>query len=331
MRLLFLRPSAFVDVVIACARDCVFVAPSSPEPGRYHAARKTEFSVPRLGAHRASFVGDREPVDRSRVARLPPSFGAPEQGGEMHSKPLGALRSVEKLPIYLVLLVFRWLCNRSLWIPTRRDTFSDSVSAYAGFIGPIGGGHRLTESRYADSYSCVSVLFRSRGPSAVLGRVVAVVVDAIKRTSRRARTHVCKEVLEGLPSVADSNASPSVSTKPRVRDSVASRPHGFPRGLLSLERLRPCSAKVGGIFAPTRAAQRTGLPEPPIELFDRLFDAASVALLRLGYAVASHFRSVLCGRVIGEGRPGGDTLGRSAFSIPRSCPFVVGILPAGAR
>lgn len=69
-------------------------------------------------------------------------------------------------------------------------------------------------------------------PTAVIRRVVAVVVDAIKRPlmlmSRRSGTHVSEEVFKLLPAVADSDASTTVVCKAMLLRVVATCKHLIP-------------------------------------------------------------------------------------------------------
>ena len=60
------------------------------------------------------------------------------------------------------------------------------------------------------SAALVSSLLASRSPSAILWRVVPVVVDAIKRQTGRTLPHVGKEILEFQPSLTHRDTSPAV-------------------------------------------------------------------------------------------------------------------------
>jgi hypothetical protein len=69
-----------------------------------------------------------------------------------------------------------------------------------------------------------------RGPSAILRRVIAVVVDAIQRSACWALAHVQQEVLERVePSVANADAPASVVSVLWARLQVAANLHARPR------------------------------------------------------------------------------------------------------
>lgn len=91
-----------------------------------------------------------------------------------------------------------------------------------------------------DNHFCssgVSHLFGARGPAAVVRLVVAVVVDSLKRESRRLLAHVAKKVYELLPSFADLNAAITVVLELLVVRIRTPLQHCAPR--------RKCSRRSG--------------------------------------------------------------------------------------
>ncbi len=79
--------------------------------------------------------------------------------------------------------------------------------------------------------SGVLVLLASRGPSAILGRVVAVVINAIDGVRlRRAPAHIGQEVLEGMqPAGANLNPAPAVIREADAFRVIAAGFHREPR------------------------------------------------------------------------------------------------------
>lgn len=77
---------------------------------------------------------------------------------------------------------------------------------------------------------CVSRLLSKCGPTAIVRRVWAIVVDAVNGVlRRRLRSHVGQESLEGVaPTVTDSDATPAIVLKSRRVRIQATSFHGFP-------------------------------------------------------------------------------------------------------
>ena len=91
-------------------------------------------------------------------------------------------------------------------------------------------GNASSDSKHCNNSICsrVSVLFLASCPSAVLWRVVSIVVDAVKRLSFRFFTHVCEEVIKLIPPFTNSNSSASIVWKGFVSWIKASSPHCDP-------------------------------------------------------------------------------------------------------
>lgn len=80
-------------------------------------------------------------------------------------------------------------------------------------FAPLGERQRLAVVGQTKIRSNVSSLLNLRSPSAVLGSVGAVVVDAVEAVSRSwTRSHVGVEVLEGPPSLADRDPATSITS-----------------------------------------------------------------------------------------------------------------------
>ena len=74
----------------------------------------------------------------------------------------------------------------------------------------------------------ITGLYRTTCPSAVLGRVQAIVVDPIKRASRRARGHVRDEGADVMPALAHGDSASTVSGILRELRVVAAGHHCLP-------------------------------------------------------------------------------------------------------
>lgn len=94
----------------------------------------------------------------------------------------------------------------------------------AEFLAPRGEAHRDAAVRDLHVRSGVPSLHGVRGPAAVAGLVVSVIVDAVEGEDRptvptafRAWAHVGQEVLEAVaPPIADADAPPSVVFEARL-------------------------------------------------------------------------------------------------------------------
>ena len=87
-----------------------------------------------------------------------------------------------------------------------------------------------------NSFTAIRGLFFHRGPTTILGRVVAVIVDALKRefrafpdTSRRSQSHVSQEVLKFSPANANTDSASAIAFIAAVTRIGAPAFHGFPR------------------------------------------------------------------------------------------------------
>lgn len=104
------------------------------------------------------------------------------------------------------------------------DTFAPSES-----IRPLLHIHGFTVECQQSVVAPVVGLLFGGCPSAVIRRVVAVVVDAIKPSARRRITHVGIESCERFaPSVADADATRTVANEGRVFFAVAAAQHAAP-------------------------------------------------------------------------------------------------------
>jgi hypothetical protein len=121
-----------------------------------------------------------------------------------------------------------------LWAPHRqsltqwdasRQSHDESVGSYAVFPSPVRSRSSVVNTCLA---SVAPLLFRG-SPAAIARLVVAIVIDAIKgMIVRWTGAHVGVEVLKRQPTLADLNASTSVSLVPLGFRVVASLPHGGP-------------------------------------------------------------------------------------------------------
>ena len=132
----------------------------------------------------------------------------------------------------------------------------------AGALCPIGSDHRLAERDDHKALAGVASLLFRRRPSAVLGAVPAVVVDAVDGVrGRRLRSHVRKEALERLaPPLAHGDPAPAIGGERLAAGVAAAILHRLPR--LVFFRRATHAASVGRSVFP--GARRCRLaPETP--------------------------------------------------------------------
>src|SRR5690348_4544857 len=79
--------------------------------------------------------------------------------------------------------------------------------------------------------SIVGLLLR-RGPSAILWRIVPVIVDAVDASTWRSHAHVTDKVLEHHPAVAHADAAPSVVLERWMFFVIAALLHLLPCAIL---------------------------------------------------------------------------------------------------
>jgi hypothetical protein len=156
------------------------------------------------------------------------------------------------------------------FLPAQSGT--NSAVAQTEAIAPLGDRHGLTVVR--GKYVCPTIagLFRARSPSAVARLVVTIVVNAIDGVlDARSGSHVGKEVLKGVPSLTDRDASTTVVWPSRLLRVGASRSHGRPRPILRCFDLPVRSVLVRDHLTP-RASTTRGMTSR---------DAVNVDLLAL--------------------------------------------------
>lgn len=118
--------------------------------------------------------------------------------------------------------------------PSARQSAIDLIPRQASSDSPLWDRQRLALPRQDASRSSTSTtsdLFVWRGPSTVLRRIRAIVVDTINRvTCRRFRSHIREEVSEGrTPPFTDDNTSAAISVKSLVAWVFATLDHVHPR------------------------------------------------------------------------------------------------------
>ena len=118
--------------------------------------------------------------------------------------------------------------------PAAIATAIDRVALHAQLARPFSEGHDQTVVHDEPVAPHVVLLGSSRGPSAILWRIRAVVVNAIKRVCGRwAWPHVgieCGEVMK--PPTADANAASTIAAVLRFSFSRASSLHTPPNPVL---------------------------------------------------------------------------------------------------
>lgn len=112
--------------------------------------------------------------------------------------------------------------NSNFWLDSSFNSANDDIGTNACFILPVFCNHPYAIELYPPIRGSVPVLLKSRNPFAILGCVVSVIVQALKRISIRSRPQVSLEVSEAKPafrlnspSLTDGNSAPSVSVEVR--------------------------------------------------------------------------------------------------------------------
>ena len=121
--------------------------------------------------------------------------------------------------------------NSTLWSPSSLDAPFECAIWDAFFASPIFHALRFPFSGNPDGNATVSDLLVPRRPSAVVGAVVAIIIDAVKRVFRGwFRPHIGVEVLERFqPASANRYAPSPVSIEVFVIRIRASLFHAPPR------------------------------------------------------------------------------------------------------
>lgn len=161
----------------------------------------------------------------------------------------------------------------SPYVPATDQAPFDRRSAEAGLFGPCGHRLRYAVERQDSVVPSIALLNCGRHPSAILGAIRAVDVDAIQRMTDWARAHVGQEVIEQRPSLANSDTSPTVQMEFPVTRVGASLNHASPG--IALRRIRHHVAPVSRtnkLALP--AATRARITGHKISADDRNFGSA---------------------------------------------------------
>lgn len=122
----------------------------------------------------------------------------------------------------------------------RRSTDGAFGSAPSATSDDLGAVDTLTPRAdgpgTAYSATSISCLLELGGPSAVVGHVVPVVVDAVDGHAIGSRTHVGKERLERCPSRVVRDTTTSVAGIEPIMRVVAPVSHGSPRAPSAMQR-----------------------------------------------------------------------------------------------
>lgn len=122
-----------------------------------------------------------------------------------------------------------WCREGALSRPSElRNSVEDAFRCNAGFLGPRG--NRLCPSGVLNQMvvAPVSALFDAGRPTAIVGRIWAGIVDAIKARAVGTRLHVTQELLELMPCITDVDPTASVVAITSVRWSVTPAVHRLP-------------------------------------------------------------------------------------------------------
>lgn len=124
--------------------------------------------------------------------------------------------------IKINMLVFReYLARR----PAQFVTARDCIAVDAGLFGPLRNGESLSPKGNPNITLPIVGLLFARSPLAILGGVMPFVINAINCMPRWARTHVCLEGKEIIPSGTDLNSPTSITGIMGCRWRIASGAH----------------------------------------------------------------------------------------------------------
>jgi hypothetical protein len=113
--------------------------------------------------------------------------------------------------------------------PMRFESMKNCAARNAGHLRPFGHGHGAAVVSKQAIASLVSLLGFPIDPSAILGAVRSISVDAVKRIfARWARPHIGEEVSERFPAIADTNATPAVIVKHDALRITTAAAHALP-------------------------------------------------------------------------------------------------------
>ncbi len=129
--------------------------------------------------------------------------------------------------------------QRPLYRPASVNSSHNDVLGDAGFASPLTDTHSLPVVRKHSHPPAVVALFHLCRPSAVIGLIITVIVNAINAVvGRRLWSHVGQEVEERiLPPLAHRNPTPSIKMVLGVSRVVAALPHGPPARVFRAFRL----------------------------------------------------------------------------------------------
>lgn len=137
---------------------------------------------------------------------------------------------------------------------TIRKSLVKSVALHPDFPGPLRNGQRLAAMRHKTVDAPVVHLLHSTRPTAIVGAVWAVVVDALDRLSIFRLTHVSQKIGELAPLRGNRNTSSSVPIVMSASRVSAPLPHGQPSaiGWCSTRAVRPFPPRLGQASARSR-------------------------------------------------------------------------------
>lgn len=117
--------------------------------------------------------------------------------------------------------------------PSLSNAPCDYVLSHASLTRPILRNHANAHEFNPDIRRTIPILLCTRHPSAILWRVITIVIEAFKRISWRAGAKIGTEVSKTktfrafTPSFADNYSSPSVSMEVRRSGEIATPEHVF--------------------------------------------------------------------------------------------------------
>lgn len=158
-------------------------------------------------------------------------------------------------------MIAQWTSQRVFGAPAEIYPSLQRIGSHSLFSRPSRDRQRLALICEQVIPARVATLFQGSRPSAILGRIGAVVINSLEARAFRAFTNISQEVFKDVPALADGDASPPIAREGVISGLLAAANHVLP--LVVDQRLAHSVGPVAN--APKRlavAAAAFGVPAP---------------------------------------------------------------------
>jgi hypothetical protein len=169
----------------------------------------------------------------------------------------------------------KWRSEQTLHRPSRAESCVDRVSGETLAVGPCLKTHRDAVPCKESVIRPIALLLIISGPSAIIGSITAVIVDAFNGVLAGARAHVSYKVGEVAPTITNGDPTTAIVLISRIFQIVATALHSIPNLIL------PRSRRVSGravfetlLSSQASAAFRSATSEVQITRADVRFSPA---------------------------------------------------------